>query len=73
MKQTISFNGTIVTFEATSTCEVEEDCTLTLQFAAESADTQVTATSVIVERGIEIRIIETDRNTLVTGTLKKVE
>lgn len=72
-KQTISFNGTIVPFQASGTYEVEEDCTLTIQFTDESTDTQVTASGVIVERGTEILIIETDQNTVVTGTLKKIE
>ncbi len=72
-KQTISFNGTIAPFEASGTYEVESDCTLTATITEESTGTQVSVNGVIVKRGEEILIIQTDPNTVITGTLKKVE
>jgi len=72
-KQTISFNGTIAPFEGAGTYEVEEDCTLTATITEESTGTQVSVNGVIVKRGEEILIIQTDPNTVITGTLKKVE
>ena len=72
-RQTISFNGTIVPFEASGTYDVEQDCTLTVTITEPSTGTQVSVNGVIVERGTEILIIQTDPNTVITGTLKKVE
>ncbi len=72
-RQTISFNGTIVPFEASGTYKVEKDCTITLKATDPGTGTQITASGVIVKRGTEIMIIETSPNTLITGTLKKIE
>ncbi len=62
--QTISFNGTIVPFKASGTYEVEEDCTLTAKFTDEDTGAQLTVSGVIVKRGTEILLIETDPNTV---------
>lgn len=72
-KQNISFNGTIVPFEAAGTYKVEKDCTVTLKTIDPGTGTQITASGVIVRRGTEIMIIETSPNTIITGTLKKIE
>ena len=72
-KQTISFNGRIVPFEASGTYKVEKDCTVTLKATVPGTATQITASGVIVKRGTEIMIIETSPNTLITGTLKKID
>lgn len=71
--QTISFNGTIVPFKASGTYEVEDDCTFTAKFTDEDTGAQITTSGVIVKRGTEILLIETDANTVITGTLKKIE
>ena len=72
-RQTLSLGGAIVPFQASGTYEVEEDCTLTAKFTDELSDTQISISGVIVKRGTEILIIQTDPNTVVTGILKKVE
>lgn len=71
--QTLSLGGTIAPFNASGTYDVKEDCTLTAKFTDESSGTQISISGVIVKRGTEILIIETDPNTVVTGILKKVE
>ena len=71
--QNISFNGTILPFKASGTYEVEEDCTLTAKFTDEGTGAQITTSGVIVKRGTEILIIQTDPNTVITGILKKIE
>ena len=70
--QTVSFNGTIAPFNSSGTYEVQEDCTLTLKITGDNG-AQLTASGVIVKRGTEIFIIETDPLTVITGILKKVE
>ena len=70
--QTISFNGTIAPFISSGTYEVKEDCTLTLKVTGDNG-AQITASGVIVKRGTEIFIIETNPLTVITGILKKVE
>ena len=72
-RQTLSINGTIVPFNGSGTYDVEEDCTLTAKFTDEFSGTQITISGVIVKRGTEILIIETDPYTVVTSTLKKVD
>ena len=72
-RQTLSLSGAIVPFNASGTYNVEEDCTLTAKFTDELSGAQISISGVIVKRGTEILIIETDPNTVVSGILKKVE
>ena len=72
-RQTLSLGGAIVPFQASGTYNVEEDCTVTAKFTDELSGTQISISGVIVKRGTEILIIQTDPNTVVTGILKKVE
>lgn len=70
---TISLNGSIAPFKGSGTYNVEESCTLTAQFTDELSGTEISISGVIVKRGTEILIIQTDPNRVVTGILKKVD
>lgn len=71
--QTISFNGTIVPFQSSGTYQVSQDCTLTAEFTDEATGAQIAVNGVIVKRGREILIIQTNPKTVITGILKKIE
>jgi hypothetical protein len=67
-----SLNGQIFPSTLLGTYNVKRDCTLTLTFT-DAFNNRVNFSGVIVNRGQEIFLIQTDQGTVINGILKKVE